>query len=169
MCRSREEFVKRLMIIGAKGVTEKMAQAQRQQQVVERFIEALKRLENDRDVETMAALYAVDGEIGNVVAPDKFHGPDGAREFWTKYRETFGEVSSSFRNRLIADGGAALEWTTTGTTAGGTPFKYDGVSILEFDGDHITRFQAYFNAEDLSRQIVEATQPAAQKAAGVDQ
>jgi len=138
-----------------------MSQPQ-QQQVVQRFIEALKRLEHDRDVETIIALYAVDSEIGNVVAPDKFHGPDGAREFWTKYRETFGEVSSTFRNQIATGQNAALEWTTTGTTAGGgASFAYDGVSILEFDSDHITRFQAYFNAEDLSRQIVQATQPAA--------
>ncbi|HEX8635651.1 MAG TPA: nuclear transport factor 2 family protein [Pyrinomonadaceae bacterium] len=124
--------------------------------IAEQFIEALRGLEENRDLETMVALYAESSEVGNVNAPEKFTGQAGAREFWTKYRDTFGEVRSTFRNRIINDTRAALEWTTEGTTAGGAPFNYEGVSILEIEGDRITRFRAYFDPEALGRQIERA-------------
>jgi ketosteroid isomerase-like protein len=126
------------------------------EQLIEKFIEALGRLEAERDVETIAALYADDARIGNVTATADHTGRDGAREFWTKYRDTFGEVRSTFRNRIVAQGRAALEWTTEGTTAGGSPIRYDGVSILEHDGERLTRFHAYFNPEALGRQVEKA-------------
>jgi ketosteroid isomerase-like protein len=128
-----------------------------QTDLVERFIAALETLEQQRDVEPLADLYATEAEVGNVVTPHEFTGPDGARDFWTRYREAFGEVRSSFRNVIVAEGRAALEWTTEGTNADGSPFTYDGVSILEMDGDAITRFRAYFNPSDLGRQIAPAS------------
>jgi len=124
--------------------------------VAEQFIEALRQLEESRDPEALIALYTEQSEVGNIIAPEKFTGREGAREFWTKYRDTFGEVRSTFRNRIITDTHAALEWTTEGTTAGGASCTYEGVSILEIEGDRITRFRAYFNAEALSRQIEKA-------------
>ena len=124
--------------------------------IVEKFIEALRALEETRELETMIALYTEESEVGNINAPEKFTGQAGAGEFWTKYRETFGEVRSTFRNRIITDTRAALEWTTEGTTAGGATVNYEGVSILEIEGDHITRFRAYFDPEALGRQIERA-------------
>jgi ketosteroid isomerase-like protein len=124
--------------------------------IAEQFIEALRGTEAERDVETMVALYAEESEVGNVNAPEKFTGPTGAREFWTKYRDTFGQVRSTFRNRIVNETSAALEWTTAGTTANGAPFNYEGVSIIEIEGDRITRFRAYFDPEALGRQIERA-------------
>lgn len=124
--------------------------------IAERFIDALRGLEERRDLEAMVALYAEESEVGNVNAPEKFTGQAGAREFWTKYRDTFGEVRSTFRNRIINENCAALEWTTEGTTANGAPFNYEGVSIIEIEGDRITRFRAYFDPEALGRQIERA-------------
>ncbi len=123
------------------------------ERVAEKFIEALKALEESRDLEQIVALHAESADVGNVVAPEKFHGRDGAREFWTKYRDTFGEVNSTFRNRIITENRAALEWTTEGTSSGGEPINYEGVSILEIEGEQITRFRAYFNAGALGQQI----------------
>ena len=110
-------------------------------------------LEESRDVETIANLYAWESETGNIIAPEKYEGRDGARRFWTIYRDTFGDVKSTFRNRIISDNRAALEWTTEGTSVNGASIKYDGVSILEIEGDQITRFRAYFNAADLGQQV----------------
>lgn len=124
--------------------------------IAEQFIEALRGLEENRDLESMVVLYADESEIGNVNAPEKFTGQTGAREFWTKYRDTFGEVRSTFRNCIIDGERAALEWTTEGTTAGGAPCNYEGVSIIEIEGDSITRFRAYFDPEALGRQIERA-------------
>ncbi len=69
-------------------------------------------------------------------------------------RETFDKVHSTFRNEIITDGVTALEWTTSGTSSDGHEFEYDGVSILETDGERITRFHAYFNPNELGKQIV---------------
>jgi ketosteroid isomerase-like protein len=125
------------------------------EQLAEKFIEALGRLETERDLEAIVSLFAPDCEVGNVVSPEKFQGRDGAREFWgAKYRDTFGEVRSTFRNVFATDTRAALEWTTEGTASDGTPLNYDGVSILETDGEHITRFSAYFDAGRLGRQLI---------------
>ena len=124
------------------------------EQTANKFIEALGRLEADRDLEPIVRLFAPACEVGNVVSPEKFRGREGAREFWgAKYRDTFGEVRSTFRNVFASENGAVLEWTTEGTANDGTPVSYDGVSILEIDGEQITRFRAYFDAGDLRRQL----------------
>ena len=115
------------------------------------FIDALHKLESDRDLETIVNLFSEDCEIGNVVTEDK---DIGVKDFWTSYRESFGEVKSTFRNEIITDGVTALEWTTSGTNGEGHEFEYDGVSILKIEGDKITRFHAYFDPNKLGKQIV---------------
>jgi ketosteroid isomerase-like protein len=62
-------------------------------------------------------------------------------------------VTSTFRNVIVSDGRAALEWTTTGTSSAGDPIAYEGVSILEMADAKITRFRTYFDAHDLGRQM----------------
>ena len=121
--------------------------------LAEQFTDALSRLEQKRDVEPMTALFAENADVGNVIAPEKFHGPEGARDFWTKYRNTFDTLRSTFRNRILSDGRIALEWTTEGTSGDGNRVEYDGVSILETDGEKITRFRAYFDAGSLAKQM----------------
>jgi ketosteroid isomerase-like protein len=124
------------------------------EQAANRFIEALGRLEAERDLETIVRLFAPDCEVGNVVSPEKFRGREGAREFWgAKYRDTFGEVRSTFRNVFATETRAALEWTSEGTASDGSPIRYEGVSILETDGELVTRFCAYFDAGRLGREL----------------
>ncbi len=115
------------------------------------FIDALKKLESDHDLETICGLFSENAKVGNVVTDDKNLG---AREFWKNYRDNFDTVDSTFHNEIITEATAALEWTTTGTSNGGSEFEYDGVSILEIKGDEITRFHAYFNPNKLGKQIV---------------
>lgn len=123
-------------------------------EMADKFVEGLHKLEDARDVETLTALYTDESEIGNVVAPEKFKGQAGAREFWTKYRDTFGEVHSEFRNIFATEDRAALEWHTRGTSTDGANVEYEGVTLLEIEGDRITRSRAYFDAGALGRQIV---------------
>jgi ketosteroid isomerase-like protein len=118
-----------------------------------RFIEGLRALERNRDPEPLVSLFGEEAEVGNVVTPHEFRGKDGARDFWTRYRDTFGEIESTFRNVFEDEHGAALEWTSRGTSADGTAIEYEGVSILEFDGDQVTRFRAFFNPSALGSQI----------------
>jgi ketosteroid isomerase-like protein len=119
----------------------------------QRFIDALHALERERDLEAIAGLFGPESEIGNIVSPRRFAGTDGAREFWSSYRSTFGDMESSFQNVIVGDGCAALEWTTSGTSADGDPFTYSGVSILELSDGRIQRFWAYFDPHALGQQI----------------
>lgn len=123
-------------------------------QVADAFVEALWKLEEDRDVEPLVALHTEDCEVGNVSVPETFGGHDGLREFWSGYRGTFGEMKSEFKNVFAAEDRAALEWTTTGDS-NGDQVAYDGVSILEVEGDKVRRFMAYFDSRKLSPQIVD--------------
>ena len=124
------------------------------QQVADDFVEALRKLEEDRDVEALVEIHTEDCEVGNVSVPEAFRGHDGLREFWTEYRKTFGEMKSTFRNVFATGEGAALEWTTQGTS-NGDAVSYDGVSILEIEGDKVSRFMAYFDTRRLTRQVVD--------------
>ena len=122
--------------------------------VADRFVEALRKLEEDRDVETLVEIHTEDCDVGNVAVPRTFSGHDGLREFWTSYRDTFGEMKSEFRNVFADDAGhAALEWNTSGE-ANGKDVSYDGVSLLEIEDGKISRFRAYFDPRSINEQVV---------------
>jgi hypothetical protein len=123
--------------------------------IAEKFIEALYELETNSNVEKIVSLFSEDSEVGNVAMLETSHENLDARQFWTNYRNTFGEVRSEFRNKIISENTSALEWTTEGTNKNGLPVSYEGVSILETDGEIIKRFFAYFNPGKLGEQIAE--------------
>jgi len=126
--------------------------------VTQQFIDALTVLERERNAERITDLFGPESEVGNIVSPRQFSGVEGARTFWEAYRDTFGQVASTFRNVIVSDGRAALEWTTTGTSAAGAPISYEGVSILELADGKIARFRAYFDPHDLGLQIEQTSQ-----------
>lgn len=117
-----------------------------------KFIDALGKLEADRDLETIVSLFSDDCKIGNVVTEDK---DISVHDFWTSYRNSFDKVQSTFHNEIMTDKATALEWKTSGTSSEGHDFEYEGVSILEVEADKITRFHAYFNPAKLGKQIVD--------------
>ena len=124
-------------------------------EVADRFVEALRRLEEDRDVEALVEIHTDDCDVGNVAVPRTFSGHGGLREFWTSYRDTFGEMKSEFRNVFADDAGhAALEWNTSGD-ANGNEVSYDGVSILEVEDGKVSRFRAYFDPRTVNEQVVD--------------
>ena len=115
------------------------------------FIDALHRLEGERDVETIAGLYAPGAVISNPLV--KNQGNEGAEAFWTAYRDSFDDIRSEFSSILEGNGRIALEWKSTGS-AKGKPFVYEGVSILEVDGEAVTAFRTYFDSARLGRELV---------------
>jgi limonene-1,2-epoxide hydrolase len=123
-------------------------------EVADDFIKALRKLEEDQNVEPLVELHTEDCEVGNVSVSGTFRGHEGLREFWTSYRSTFGEMKSEFRNVFATEDGAALEWTTEGTS-NDDAVSYDGVSILEVEGGKVRRFMAYFDTRDLTPQVVD--------------
>jgi steroid delta-isomerase-like uncharacterized protein len=124
-------------------------------EVADKFVEALWKLEEDRDVEALVEIHAEDCDVGNVAVPRTFSGHDGLREFWTSYRDTFGSMKSEFRNVFADDAGhAALEWNTSGD-ANGKDVSYDGVSLLEIEDGKVSRFRAYFDPRTVTDQVVD--------------
>jgi hypothetical protein len=70
-------------------------------EVADEFVEALRKLEEDRNVEALVEIHAEDCEVGNVAVPRTFSGHEGLREFWTSYRKTFNEMKSEFRKSSL--------------------------------------------------------------------
>jgi hypothetical protein len=122
-------------------------------EVADNFVEALRRLE-DRGVEALVEIHTEDCEVGKVSVPHTFRGHEGLREFWTSYRSTFGEMRSELRNVFATEEGAALEWTTEGTSDGDS-VSYAGVSILEIEGGKVSRSMTYFDPRDLAPQVAD--------------
>jgi ketosteroid isomerase-like protein len=123
------------------------------QEIAYRFVEALAALEQRGNIERMLDTFAESCEIGNASNPEKFHGKDGAREFWTSYRTAFRDMRSTIRNIITGDDSIALEWTARATDGAGKEFHYDGVSIITVRGHEITRFRAYFDTKKLGERM----------------
>lgn len=126
------------------------------EKITEKFIEALGKLEESEDIETIVSLFGDGCEVGNVTLTKSLSGSDGAKEFWTNYRQTFDQIKSTFKNKNVNGNIAMLEWTSEGTGSGGNEINYEGVSVLEIENDKIKRFFAYFNPAKLGHQIEEA-------------
>ena len=127
------------------------------------FIEALSRLETNGELDPIVAMFDPAAEIGNPLTPEPLRGQSGVREFWESYRSTLGPIRSEFRAIIESDSSAALEWTSRGNAPAGGELVYSGVSILDFAGDKLCRFQAYFDPRALGREL---EQPAEVQAAG---
>lgn len=138
---------------------------QQVQQLAQQFIDALHTLEqgNVEHVDQLVGLYSDDARLVNAalkLAGQERTGQDGARQFWTEYRRTFGEAYSDFYQVTINDQAAGLFWTTKGTGNNGQPMEYDGVSLLVFDDQgKIQLFRGYYDTRELSREVGAETQP----------
>ena len=116
------------------------------------FIAALRSLERDRDIEPIVALHSDDCELGNLRLSTRFPSQDGARRFWTAYRDTFGEVESSFSLVVTDPNAVALEWSTQ-ALVNGEAVVCSGVTVLELRDDRISRAFAYFDPTRLGVQV----------------
>jgi steroid delta-isomerase-like uncharacterized protein len=123
-------------------------------QLADRFITALRSLEDSGDTAPLIDLFADDCELTNVAAGDERRGKDGAHRFWEEDRSLFRDVRSEFHNVLEEDGRAALEWTRTGVGVGGDDLEYAGATFIETADGRIRRLMAYFHPRDLGRQAI---------------
>ncbi len=123
----------------------------------QRFVDALARLEENGDAEPLLELFSEDAQVSNVASRRTFHGRDGARDFWREYKGMLRQVKSTFRNRIEAGDRVALEWESSGTAHNGAAVDYEGVSIIEWDGDRISRFYAYFDPRVLGLELSQGT------------
>jgi ketosteroid isomerase-like protein len=119
----------------------------------QRFVDALAKLEEDGDVEPLLSLFADDSQVSNVASRRTFHGRDGAHQFWREYKGMLRQVKSTFRNMIESGDRVALEWESSGTAHNGAAVDYEGVSIIEWNGDRISRFYAYFDPRVLGQEL----------------
>lgn len=117
-------------------------------ELAQTFIEALKRLESERDVDGIASLFSAAAEISNPLMQHRHGESNSAKRFWSQYRDSFEAISSDFRAVKDSDGASFLEWTSKGSM-NGQEFTYGGVSVLEHDGEKITAFRTYFDTRKL--------------------
>lgn len=125
----------------------------------QRFVEALTQLEETGEMEALLALFGEDSQVSNVVSHRTFHGRDGARDFWTEYKGMLQQVTSTFRNMIESGDRVALEWESSGTAHNGAAVSYEGVSIIEWDGELISRFYAYFDPRVLGLELSRGSAP----------
>ena len=128
-----------------------MAQDRNTRGRVERFIEALHRVEHTGEsaVNDLVALFAPEARVINPIlrrVEDERRGGEGLRGFWSEYATVIGRSESQFLHVTVGDAAAGLFWTTH--QADGR--HYDGATLLEFDAEgRITLLRAYFDPEDL--------------------
>ena len=108
------------------------------------FAKALQQTEESRNPEPLLQLFAEDAELQNLAMSHQ--GLDGARRFWETYLAQFDRIRSEFSHLIEQEGQAALVWTSSGALRGGRPITYRGVSVIEFDGDKVHRFETVYDS-----------------------
>ena len=117
------------------------------------FVDALHRLEDERQLDPLLSIFADDAQLNNPTVESPLRGESGVREFWQVYRDTFGSIHSDFHHVLEDDESTMLEWTSEGTSPGGEQVRYHGVTVLEWEGEQVKKFRAYFDPSALGDQV----------------
>ncbi len=112
--------------------------------LTDNFMTALEHIESSRHFEPMRDLFSTGAELANLAG--KEHGRDAALRFWTRYRDQFAEIKSTFSKIIESDNGAVLTWQSDGRLANGQSISYKGASILTYDGDRIAHFETYYDS-----------------------
>lgn len=152
--------------------------------IVNEFMKCLQQAEETRDVKRLCELFIEEAELVNLTrqhthgrspalrqsstqtaartaggSKTSFGGPVSATAFWRQYLNAFDHIESHFTN-VIDDGRTAvLEWSSTGRLPMGLPIDYNGVSILEHDGQHIQKFRTYYDSAAFLPHAAHTTNP----------
>jgi ketosteroid isomerase-like protein len=118
--------------------------------MVGQFMKALCSAEERHDPEPLLGLF---GEDASFWSPrrETHGGSDACRRFWSDYLVAFRDVHSDFKGVREGDGFAVLEWESNGHLADGAPIRYTGVTIIEGDGEKLSRFRTYFDTAPFER------------------
>ena len=108
------------------------------------FATALQNFEKDGDAASFAALFADDAVTQRFDARGERRGE--VEQFWQEYRAQFDSISTTFY--AVVEGGdrSALEWTSDATLADGRPLQYRGVTVIDLDGEKISKLSTYYDS-----------------------
>ncbi len=113
------------------------------------FIAALRHLEQQRDLQPMAALFTDDAEVSSIDGHGTRRGPDGITALFEEYLRQFDEIRTTFTQVTEGESHAALEWSSDAVRAGGHPVTYTGVTVIDLDGDRVTGFRTVYDSAAL--------------------
>jgi ketosteroid isomerase-like protein len=107
------------------------------------FADALQAFEADADPATLTPLFADDATALRLDARGE---RTDVERFWREYRAQFSEISTTFTHAVAGDDACVLEWGSEARLINGRTVEYRGVTVLEFDGEAITRLRTYYDS-----------------------
>ena len=108
------------------------------------FATALQTFEKDGDAGAFAALFTDDAVTQRFDARGERSGE--VAQFWQEYRDQFTSISTTFYDVVEGGDRFALEWTSEAELSDGRPITYRGVTVIDLDGDKITRLRTYYDS-----------------------
>ena len=108
------------------------------------FATGLQTFEKDGDAAAFAALFTDDAVTQRFDARGERSGEVEA--FWQEYRAQFQSISTSFYDVVEGGDRFALEWTSEATLVDGRPLQYRGVTVIDLDGEKITKLSTYYDS-----------------------
>ena len=108
------------------------------------FATGLQTFEKDGDAATFAALFADDAVTQRFDARGERSGEVEA--FWQEYRAQFQSISTTFYDVVEGGDRFALEWISEATLVDGRPLQYRGVTVIDLDGDKISKLRTYYDS-----------------------
>lgn len=102
---------------------------------------------NAHDVERIVSFFTPDGAYLASVGPDDdgtaFRGIDEVRRGVTAFLSMYPDAHYSDVRTILVGDRAVVQWTFSGTPAGGPPITYRGVDLFEFVGDRVRLKDAF--------------------------
>ncbi len=109
-----------------------------------KFAAGLHDLDKNGDAAAFAALFADDAVTQRFDARGERRGE--VEQFWTEYRAQFQSITTTFYDVVEGGDRFALEWTSDATLSDGRPIQYRGVTVIDLDGDTITKLSTYYDS-----------------------
>ncbi|MEH2001205.1 MAG: nuclear transport factor 2 family protein [Nostoc sp.] len=99
-----------------------------------------------QDVDALAQLFTVDGEL--IVPGQSWRGQERIREEVTHFKQQYSDVNIDIHRIIVGANQAAVEWHYEDTEkATGRRNKADDVIVLDFRDGQISRWREYFDTQ----------------------
>ena len=109
-----------------------------------KFAAGLHELDKNCDARAFAALFTDDAVTQRFDARGERRGE--VEQFWQEYRAQFQSISTTFYDVVEGGDRFALEWTSDATLSDGRPIRYRGVTVIDLDGDKVSRLRTYYDS-----------------------
>lgn len=114
-------------------------------EMAQTFMNALKEVEQKRDVSPLVTLFADDATLERLTHKT-YRGKGDAEAFWQQYLEPFDEIATEFFNVTEDGESVVLEWQSEGRLSSGKAISYRGVSSFDVEGDKVASFRTYYDS-----------------------